>query len=99
MKSVSITSRLQFVGFRNAFYGAIQQRARSAAYGHKVAGISASGKNAGNRASEACTSDDRVHSMRADYEVLREISALATPAQSDFDRAAAICVKHGIFQA
>ena len=99
MTTVSITSRRQFVGFRNAFYGAIQQRARSDAYSHKVSGISASGKNAGNRLSEASAADNRVSGMKADYESLKEISALAEPTQSDFDRAAEICVKYGILQA
>jgi hypothetical protein len=99
MTTVSITSRPQFVGFRNAFYGAIQERARSAKYSNKVAGISSAGKNAGNRASEAAHADDRVSGMKSDYETLKEISALATPEQKDFDRAAEICKKWGILQA
>ena len=101
MKSVSITSRQQFVGLRNAFYAAIQERARSARYSHKVAGISgaANSKNHGNRSSEASAADDRVSGMKIDYESLKKISALATPTQADFDSAAEICIKHGILQA
>ncbi len=98
MTTVSITSRPQFVGFRNAFYGRIQEQVRSAAYSHKVAAISSSGKNGGNRASEASHNDDRVSGMKADYETLKEISALATPEQKDFDRASAICTKWGVLQ-
>ena len=96
--TLSITSRPQFVGFRNAFYRHIQEQVRSAAYSHKVASISSSGKNGENRASEAAHHDDRVTRMKDDYETLKEISALATPEQKDFDRAAEICTNWGILQ-
>ena len=93
----AITTRRQFVEVRNAFFSALNELHRQLPHASRVVQISAGSANASNRNGEFEAHQDKIHEMTADYDALREISAMTGPSQADFDRAAAIASKWNVF--
>ena len=83
----TITTRAQFVALRNAFFSTLNELHRQLPHASRVAALSASGGNADNRAQELERHKDKIEEMTADYAILREISAMTSPRQPDFDLA------------
>lgn len=92
----AITTRTQFVELRNAFFSALNELHRQLPHASRVAAMSANGNNADNRAQEFEQHKDKIEEMTADYAILREISAMTSPAQKDFDLAQQIGKKWNV---
>lgn len=93
----AITTRAQFVEVRNAFFSVLNELHRQLPHASRVAKLSAGGSNSANRARDFEAHQDKIHEMTADYDVLREISAMKSPGQADFDRAVEIAKKWNVY--
>lgn len=83
----TITTRPQFVELRNAFFSALNELHRQLPHASRVASLAANGGNADNRAQEFDQHKEKIEEMTVDYAILREISAMTSPTQKDFDLA------------
>lgn len=93
----TITTRAQFVEVRNSFFSALNELNRQLPHSARVAKLSSGGKNASNRASDLERHQDSIKEMTKDYDILREISAMPSPSQADFDRAESLAKKWNVF--